>query len=233
MLLHDRFNGRQAKPTAAWLGRKTSFKYSVPNALGDPGSVIFNFDLNVPTGRKFGGRQAALVHILGAHQKLANFRSGFAGVDHHVLNDLRELNGIADDWIQVRLKGKVRFELGAAEGEMDRMSKNFRDVERLLDRCTALRKREQSSGEAGRAPGPLPGVVEILRQLFIELCGGGRQIQIGNNYLKNIVEIVGDAAGQRSDELEALSTEFRFHLPFFGNVGVDHQNRARVSLIVA
>jgi hypothetical protein len=53
--------------------------------------------------------------ILGAHQKFASLRSGFAGVNHQILDYLRKLNRITNDRIQIALKGKLGFELRSAK----------------------------------------------------------------------------------------------------------------------
>ena len=138
MLLHDRLDGSQTQAAAAWFCRKKSLKYPVSNAFRNPGTAVFNLDSHVPPGRKPRRCWDPLINILGAHQKLASLRSGFAGVNNHVLDYLRKLNRITNNWIQIPLKGELGFELRPAERKKDSMGENFRNIQRLFNRGSAF-----------------------------------------------------------------------------------------------
>src|SRR5580704_5830395 len=211
MLLHDRLDGGKTQAAAARLSRKTSLKNPVANVFRDPRTGVFDLDSDVPPGGKPG--------------RLRNI--------HHILGDLRKLNRITNDRIQIPLKGKLGFELRPAKSKKDGMSENFRNIERLFNRRTAFGESEQASGQVGGTLGALARVLEVLRQPFIEGRQGSRQIQIGNDHLKDVVEIVSDTTSERSDEFESLDAELGLHLPLFGDVSVNHQDRARISLAVS
>src|SRR5580700_1097121 len=138
MLLHDRLDGCQTQAAAAWLCRKKNLKYPVSNVFGNPGTAIFNLDFHVPPGRKPRRRCYPFVSILGANQKLASLRSGLASVNCRVLNYLRNLNRIANNRIQIPLKGKLGFELRPAERKKDSLGENFRNIQRLFKRGSAF-----------------------------------------------------------------------------------------------
>src|SRR5271157_4123616 len=137
MLLHDRLDGSQAQTAAAWLCAKKNFKYPVSNVFRNPGTAIFNLDFHVLAGRKARGRCYPSINILGAHQKLASLRCGLASVNYRVLNYLRNLNRITNNWIQIPLKGKLGFELRPAERKKDSLGENFRNVQSLFKRGSA------------------------------------------------------------------------------------------------
>src|SRR6185295_10904267 len=138
MLLHDRLDRSQTQAAAPRLCRKAGFEYSVSNAFWYPGTAILNLDSHIPSGGKPGGQWQALIHVLGAHQKLASLWGSFTGIDNHVLDDLSQLNRITNDWVQIRLIGKVRLELRPAERQKHRVGENFRNVERLLNRSASF-----------------------------------------------------------------------------------------------
>ena len=139
MLLHDRFDGGQTQAAAARFCRKASLKYPFSNACRE-----FRYRCLQSRFSRTARREARtttgirLIHILCAHQKFASLRSSFTGINHHVLDDLRKLNRITNDWIQIPLKGKVGFELRSAEGKKDGVGENFRNVERLFNRGSAF-----------------------------------------------------------------------------------------------
>ena len=126
------------RPLPPGFCRKTNLKYPVSNAFRNPGTPVFNLDSHVPPGRKARRRWDPLINILGAHQKLASLRRGFAGVNNHVLDYLRKLNRITNNWIQIRLKGKEWFELRPAEREKDSRGEDFRNIQRLFNRGSAF-----------------------------------------------------------------------------------------------
>src|ERR1700730_6441695 len=134
MLLHDRLDCCQTQPAASRLCRKASLEYPVSNAFRYPGTAILNLNSHVASGGKPRGQGKALVHVLGAYQKLTSLWCSFAGIDNHVLDNLSQLNRITDDWIQIPLIGKVGLELRPAERQKHCVGENFRNVESLLNR---------------------------------------------------------------------------------------------------
>src|SRR6202043_4014131 len=132
---------------------------------------------------------------------------GFAGVNNHVLDDLRQLNRITNDWIQIRLKRKEGLKLRPAERKKDSRDENVRNIQCLFHRNAAFRESQQPPSQIGSTVDTSARIIEILRQALIKGRRRVRQIQIGNNDLKNIVEIVRNTGSERPNDFKPLGTE--------------------------
>ncbi len=134
---------------------------------------------------------------------------GLCGIGNQVHNYLLQLSGIAEhEAVLWGLGAQVRLGRKGGPGQFDRVGHHRREVEGCLHGL-ALGPTEgkkpvhQSAGPIQSREGMIEGCVEggVVRKLV------GKELQVGLCGVQDVVEVVGDAAGQRADCLHLLGLQ--------------------------
>src|SRR5262249_43613088 len=198
-----------ARPLAALLGREERLEDASTNLVGDPGARVGDRDHQVPPG----GDAAVLAGVLlvelddaRREAQYAAVRHGVAGVDREIQQDLLDLARISQD--EHAVIGEVALDLDVL------VERGSQQADDLLDRAVevdgdvlvlaAAREAEQRPRELG---GAVTGLLDRLRRGDGPLVESARDLEklgVPHDAGEDVVEVVGDAAGQGPDGLHLL-----------------------------
>ena len=144
--------------------------------------------------------------IGGAQRELAAIGHGVARVDHEIDDHLLELRDVGLDLPEVTLRHHFEHHLLADQAlqQHGQIVHDFAEIEYLRAQRLLAREGKQMTHQRGGAVGTLANMFDILER------GVGRPVvanqEVGRHHdgAKHVVEIVRDAAGERSDHLHLL-----------------------------
>ncbi len=157
----------------------------------------------------------------------AAFRHRVARVDHQVHDHLLELARVHRDHRQRRIKGGADLDILPEHAGQHAMQvvEDLVDVHQLRLQHLAPREGEELAGERRRAIGGLQDLLDVLARPRVgELLVEGKRGEAANRG-QQIIEVVGDAAGESPHRLHALRDRQLFaHLLLHRDVGerTDH-----------
>ncbi len=194
------------------LGREERLEHARQHILGHAAAGVGDGDHHIGAGRHFGlGGGVALVEpgVGGFDGQVAAGRHRVAGVDGEVEDGRFELVGIGLDPPQAGRGNDLhpdRLAQRAAE-QVRHAEHQFVDVERLGFERLAAREGQQPLSQRCRPLGALLGMIE--RTLGADVAAGGFQrapahVDIADHHRQQIVEIMGDTAGELADRLHLL-----------------------------
>ena len=185
-------------------------------------ALILHRETYIPT--RFQRQPTALVqcHVLRAHPKQTSPGRGLLRIDYQIVDHLIELALVCLHRTEPIRHLKLAGEVGSAQRELDRVSQQSRQIERLPYRLPALGEGQQLLRQVacpnGRVLRGLQALGDPGRQAPVHR-GKGNVPQNAGEY---IVEIVRDAPGENTQGLEPLHLlEFSLHLLPFGNIHHD------------
>ena len=165
----------------------------------------------------------------------AALRHGVARVHAEVEQHLVQLRGIAQH--RPKVGRKIRLDVDVAREslrhDLGQLADEMLELEQHALAFHAARKGEHLLDDARAAfRAALDDVQHLQRVLVLEFPAqdaAGHQ-----DRRQDIVQVVGNAAGQRADALEALrAEELRLELLRLGHIGIDHQHGFRLAVVVA
>ena len=133
-------------------------------------------------------------------------RHGVAGVDRQVHDDLLELAGVGAHAAEV-LAQRDRQPHVLADEAAEHLLHLLDDVVEVAD--AGLDHLLAAEGEelAGERRGALRGLADLVEPAVV-LCAGpssrGRELAVAEDHAQEVVEVVGDAAGELPDRLHLL-----------------------------
>ena len=207
VILDDAVNHGQAQAGAGTdaLGRKKGIEDALEGRLVHTGPGIGDLQHDIRSGRRLGRAPVVLARRGhgGANRQASPIRHGVRGVDPDVQYDLLDLIGIHLDRHEVH--GQVFF-------DRDHLGDGARqDVKGLVhDRIQRQRLEiafdlaAEGQELAGQLAGPLGGGFDFLKRPGIQAprrLVQKQQLRISGNGLQEVVEVVGDSAGQGADRL--------------------------------
>ena len=196
----------EAAGAAGPLGREERLEQAPPRLLRHAGARVLNVDadvgvrlgLEVPLAERL-GRDA-----VGADRELAAVRHRIPGIDGEVHEGLMNLIAVGTD------RGNVGAELHV---DLDVLREGFLDERGHFPRDRVdVRGRKRRLGLPGEGQELLDDPAAPLDRLLDRLDAAARQLrlrpsqagQVGRDDVEDVVEVVGDAAGQVADRIELL-----------------------------
>ena len=242
-LLHDAVHSREAE--ARSLPRSFRREEGIEDAglcgAIHPDAVVRHVETHVGARRLLHTPSLELVAqfgVVGADRDAAVVASTnrVARVHHEIENDLFDLPGIGQHFVQLRVeieKELTVFTKQEAQHSLEVAHARVQ-VERLGAQELAPAEGEQLRRECRRAIRGFVDLDEILRRfapvLEGELQEGGESLDGG----EQIVEVMRDSARQQSDSLHLLRhAELRFELSMRGDVGDHHDDSGHDPFAVA
>ena len=180
-------------------------------------------------GGAFGGG-----HVARAQRDLAAVLHRVARVDDEIDDHLLELVEVGLDQPQVAPEHDVEFDRLADQPAQQHLQvgQHFAELQRLRPQRLAAREGEQLPHQAGGPVGVLLDLHDVLEGRIGRAVVGEQQVGIADDRGQDVVEVVGDAAGELADRLHLLALdETLLQRPLFGGVeGEDGRVRAFVAL---
>ena len=137
---------------------------------------------------------------------------------------MRYLPGVHFDGPQTGRKEKFAADVRSEHGQVARRLQQLRDSAKSFDRRTAFGEGEEL---AGHLLGAQAGLLRFVEPLLHRPLGGDhfRQRNIAENAGQNVVEIMGDAAGEQAERFQfAGLVQFDFQLPILRDVATDERD---------
>jgi hypothetical protein len=206
----DAVHDRQAEAGAAAdvLGREERLEHVLQRGLVHAHAGVLDADLHARAERVVGVAVAG-VHAQGQH---AAPRHGVAGVDAEVEQRLLQLRRLAAD-VQLRLDVELELDVAdqRARDEPAEVLDERADVDRGVADAGAAGDAEELVRHLGRAGGRVDRVAQHV-ELDVGRALAGLHValqlrQVAEHDREQVVELVGDAAGEATDGLHLLALE--------------------------
>ncbi len=219
--LDDRTNRREPEPGAATarLGGEERLEHVWQDARTDARPIVLDH-------QRDGGPFSAEQRSPEADRDPTAVTDGVAGVDHEVAHELLELPGVGVD--EQRLTREPQREVHVLAYDTPQHGHEVRDHHLEIDVARLVRRgpaeQEELADEARRALGRALDVGELLRTgaRVGELGRGGEDDR------QQVVEVVGHAAREQPERLEALrGRQLRLERPLRRHVEGDARRAAR------
>ncbi len=188
---------------------KNGLEDAVQDVLRDAGAGVGDLQHHIGTGRHHVG--AALhrlggADVLGLDGKLAAVRHRVAAVDREVDDHLLELAGIGAHRFQVLAVDHVELDVLADQPpqQMREFTQNVGHVEDARLQGLLAREGQQLAHQVGGAVGVLLDLHDVGEGLVAGAVPEQQQVTEADHRGQQVVEVVGDAAGEETHRLHLL-----------------------------
>jgi hypothetical protein len=232
--LDDDVGRRQSEARPALLGREVGIENARQNIGRNADAVVADDDAHVTSGRERRMIGGTARDVVGNDGDMSAGGHGLVGVEQHVAEHLRDLPLVRLDPPQIRGQVQVGADLRAGEREAGGLARQTGNRQHAFHRRTAFCESEELGREAASARHGLLRLAQWLSQGFACLTPLADKRDVPEDGAQQVVEVVGDAAGEQPERIDALRPQqFLLGTAALRDVAADAEDPYRPAFRVA